>query len=755
MNSYNENLNATVVASLQSLDLDEKNLKSQLNSAMFTLYHAEGATITANDKLGESKEDLNFKNSVKQIAVINTNISNNLLSSATQADQYLKQAVSNAAVGASNVQIAATSIVRLASDIGSIFSIVNAADFDTDIFHQTDHVRNLMNDTAYEAEVASQISMDASKLTSEVSSSTVLDRAKSTNASIKDLLKIASADFDTASQTVNADNATQATVSADEKVAEGALEDVCIDYLASKVAYYSTNDDLNLNLTVKSDAFSDSIDEDLSLMDWPKNPSLSFNVSFNIIKSPFPPFADAKRPTYPVESYAIFVVKESKKLTFSASNAETLLLNSVAKQYVPFVPPVAHPSPGSLAPIAPQYNGLRLSADKTKISGPIYFESIIGKDETGKNFTLQDTDGDDITIGVDYVAFVMASYYNDYKKLLNNFDDFLSAPSKSFCLKNELQAVDHYNISVGPIVTDDDVAKLQDLFTTELDKSIQNEARTDDSSDDQKQPAYSMQLKFSVKEYSENTDKVSYRCIFLPEPADVAKGLLTKSSLKSLIDIEYLGLKSAEDNHDSEVSAAEARVSKTELLQRQATTDNANIEAQIAAFQAKNPNPEGDQAKELASLKASLRASGNLLNKHEKDYKDELSALTQLKVKKVSTLSKLVAQRHSIPGFFVNLPLAEQVSAGNYLPTVQFTDSSAQKTTAAADVNDHTRKMVETNWTAFIGPDATDNFGNLLVSKKSYIPVIVTIAVVSEDKEDAYANAISDFETTKTFQYIK
>src|SRR6187402_25518 len=106
MNSYNENLSATVVASLQALDLDEKNLKSQFNSSMFTLYHAEGATITADVKLTNSKSDLKFKNTIKQIAVVNTNISNNLVSTATQADLYLKQAVTNAAVSASNVQIA-------------------------------------------------------------------------------------------------------------------------------------------------------------------------------------------------------------------------------------------------------------------------------------------------------------------------------------------------------------------------------------------------------------------------------------------------------------------------------------------------------------------------------------------------------------------------------------------------------------------------------------------------------------------------
>lgn len=45
MNSYNENLHSAIVNSLQSLDIEEQDLNSQVNVAMFTLYHAQGATI--------------------------------------------------------------------------------------------------------------------------------------------------------------------------------------------------------------------------------------------------------------------------------------------------------------------------------------------------------------------------------------------------------------------------------------------------------------------------------------------------------------------------------------------------------------------------------------------------------------------------------------------------------------------------------------------------------------------------------------
>lgn len=56
MNSYNENLHLAIVNSLQSLDIEEQDLNSQINSAMFTLYHAEGATIVAEQNLAAATD---------------------------------------------------------------------------------------------------------------------------------------------------------------------------------------------------------------------------------------------------------------------------------------------------------------------------------------------------------------------------------------------------------------------------------------------------------------------------------------------------------------------------------------------------------------------------------------------------------------------------------------------------------------------------------------------------------------------------
>ncbi|MDP9047216.1 MAG: hypothetical protein M3N14_03710, partial [Bacteroidota bacterium] len=181
MNTYNENLRTSVVASLQSQELAQKTVSAALNAAMFTLYYAEGATITANEKFTLAKEELAEKTSVKLQAVATSNISNNQLLSATQASQYAKQSVTNTAVCAANVQVASNAILRLASDLGSIYSIVNAADSDTDIFTQAQEARDLINQTAYEAEVASRIAMKASALMSEVSASTVMTMSTGTN----------------------------------------------------------------------------------------------------------------------------------------------------------------------------------------------------------------------------------------------------------------------------------------------------------------------------------------------------------------------------------------------------------------------------------------------------------------------------------------------------------------------------------------------------------------------------------------------
>ncbi|MBC8054189.1 MAG: hypothetical protein H7Y13_14090, partial [Sphingobacteriaceae bacterium] len=434
MNTYNENLRSSIVASLQSQELDQKAVSAELNASLFTLYYAEGATITANEKLNQATKEREEKALVKHQAVTAGNISNNQLASATQGGQYVKQATTNTAVCAANVQVAANAILRLASDLGSIYSIVNAADSDSDIYRQAQEARDLINTTAYEAEVASQMAMNASMLVSEVSASTVMDKSTATNSAMTAMLTIANSDYNTLSQTVSDANANVAAVSAKEKVAEGNFEDMTADNASTNSAYALTNQELNLNLIVTPKLSAESSE---------------MLVGFNLIKYPFKMQEIdllGKIDISPVKQYYLIFCKDSKKTTFSYGNAESLLLNGVEKQYVTVnMPTVTTPNlngPG---------NPVVTVAGKSAVNVDIKYKQL--KDTDGSFYTLQDTDGDEIVPGTNYVVFLLASYADDYKKKLNNFDDFLSAPSPFFCLTHILKPVNE-PISVFPVSTD-------------------------------------------------------------------------------------------------------------------------------------------------------------------------------------------------------------------------------------------------------------------------------------------------------------
>lgn len=432
MNTYNENLQSAVISSLQAQGLDQKTVQSQMNASMFTLYYAEGATVTGREKLATALLEMGDTAITKSAAVDNTNLSNNLLSSATQGNQYASQSISNTAIAAANVQVAANAVVKLSSDIGSIFSIVSSANFGSEIYTQVKEARHIMDNTAYHAELASQHAMEASIKASAVSASTVLDRAKGTNGQMKNLKKVLSADFDNAAQLVAADNAMLATKSAAEKVAEGDFEDISVDYKASTSAYKSLNRGLNLNLRVPA--------KDIS--------ATSFTVKFRAIRSPFE--NDKAVANYPVDKYYLMLVKESKQTTFSLSQAEYVLENQ-QERLVPVVLAQAATGDNAAPPstTAAPTDTSKKSSGSQNISMVVNINSV--DDGNGNTYVLQDTDGDTITTGTNYVVFVMAVYVDEYKRKVNVFDDFLSAPSQYFVLTNVLKPAE--NLAVKPSAT--------------------------------------------------------------------------------------------------------------------------------------------------------------------------------------------------------------------------------------------------------------------------------------------------------------
>ncbi|AXG74374.1 hypothetical protein DVK85_09075 [Flavobacterium arcticum] len=667
MNTYNENLRSTIVSSLQSQNAEQKDLKSKLNAAMFSLYHSEGASITAEEKLDQAKIDQDAKAEVKTQAVSNSNSSNNELKSATQADAFVKLSVSNTAVCAANVQIAANAVTKLASDVGSIYSIINAADFDTDIYVQAKEINDLMNDTAYGAELNSQLAMEASSLTSEVSSAVVLSESKSTNTAIKNLLKITSDAYDTASQTVVDDNTALSATNAAEKGIEGNFKYLTVDYNAAASAYNSMNRELNQQLEVitgKSDT--------------------SFTAHFNKLLNPF-------YDTDPVKDYYLFIVKESKGNTFSISTAEGI----VTKQNRRFVT-VALPEQTIATTNELSVVGTNVSMNDEMITTQVNFMNI------DDDNTLLDADGDVITLGTNYVAFLLAVYTDEYKRSINNFSDFLSAPSLAFSITTHLNAVENSNIKVTSQTKDknEEDIKNEEAFTSFLSQFKSNGQAENSLS---KKAGYSYKITFSVNQNP--AYNVAYRFMLLPVYKGTTEEMLTMDSMQSFIN-DISSIDTIAEEFDPQIEAKQANITELELEQQQATLEGEND----------------------TKLKTQLS-----------DLKAQLKKLVQEKAAKIKSLN---TNSKSNINFFFSLPLAEQVPVGSYIPAQA--DTEANKGSSSKDL---------TNWLTYISADTTDNFGNLLIDNNKYIPVILTFAVEENANGNSFTNALSDFNTATPFIY--
>ena len=458
MISYNGDLRSAVIVLMANQQLELKNITSQWNAAIFTLFYAEEARITACQKLDDGLEILKSMEKIKDAAGINNSIAVNTNASAKDLRERASLSVNNVSVAAANVQIAANAIMKLASDIGSIFSVVSAADFNTDIYEQTKEANRLMSITASEAELSSQRAMEASSLTAQISSSILADMASVTQKSIANLVSTSISDFNTVTALIATDNANLSNASNAEKETEGILQCINADYLAALSSYVLTNKELNLDLHVASG----------------KKNNTSFDVQFDFYKNPFTDNQDTIQ-TLPntseglpvkvtdgaVKAYYIMLVKDRQKSIFSIENAEFLL--SKRDRFI-------------------RIKGVPKQPDQK------FIKKTIGIAD------LKDSDGDSIQLAVGYVVFVLAVFTDEYKKEINNFDDYLSAPSLPFTLTNNL---------ASPKPADIRIAKLHPDI-----------------------------LEFSVIEDHEYS--VEYRCLLLPADHNLLKGLLTTGKLKNL-----------------------------------------------------------------------------------------------------------------------------------------------------------------------------------------------------------------------------
>lgn len=685
MNTYNDNLHAGVMDSLQQLDQDVKKINSQANAAMFTLYYAEGATITARDKLDATKTKQLEQEAIKEQAVNNSNVLNNVQASAIQANQYIKQSASNMAIAAANVQIAANAIVRLSSDIGSIYNIVQAANFDSEISEQAGQANGFISKTAYAAEAASQTAMEASVLVAKIPASTVEDKARSTNKLMNDLLKIVSDNYDVVSQKVADNNKALAAASGDEKRSEGAFDNLHTIRRATDDAYRLTNKELNL---------------DLKVIPVPGNGHLKMNVQFDLIRSPFR--EKVKDAIHPVKDYYLFLVKDKQKLNFTSSTAESILLHDGSQRFVSFHHDI-HPS-------AKKINAIPLD--------PIDVGAVRGKNGT---YALRDSDGDRIEAGVNYVAFLLAAYDEQYKRKLNSFDDYLSAPSAVFSFSHQLAVAKFQHSSHILKITDD------------------------------KEPA---SLHFTVQEDPDISKQVEYRCIFLPTYDNPSLTGMTNTTSLAELDKEIDDLKASSKKNEEDI--ASLQVEQDTLVDQidEERNKNRSLLTDVADELVKGPYlSDKGKAKEVAEAfiqvykpeneddVKSLADNPKLVKDHVvslvKFHRNSQDLLTKNKEKEVIDANLQLKHRSKI-GFLFNLDLAGQVSAGNY--------------TVA--------KQVDGKWTVPIDESTTDNFGNLLIlikdksdKGKLYSPVILSISTAAEPDLSKFTNGWTGYENSPRLSF--
>lgn len=752
MSSYNENLRSNVIASLQSQELDLTKVNSQKNASMFTLYFNEGATLKAGEQLEYTKSVLVNKLGVKTQAVANCNISNNLAGSASQANLYVKQSITNSAVCAANVQLASNSIVKLASDLGSIYGIIHAIDAKSDIYILAEEARSLIITTAYDAELASQKAMEASILTSEVSASNVLDKSKTNSDLMNTVLKITADEVNTAGQQLLSEESNLAAASTIEKQSEGDYLDISIDYQSTKAAYQATNQGLNLNLLVTNQT------------------ALDFTVNFDRIKMPFKhletmsPAVKKANPYYPIKNYYLIVVKDAKKSTFSISNAENLLIgdekdpaqgssfNSAGTSSVSpalnskrLIIPVPAPDDTSDATSSAPTSAMGV---KTLISCDINYQEMV---IDGKGpFTIQDSDGDDIVLGTSYVVFILGLYTDDYKKKLNCFDDFLSAPSPSFILTIKLVAIDGSTIKTSAL-TSDSPAPTSTQTSQVPTSTTSNEANI---------LLENGVLNFKVAENPDNISLVEYRCIFLP-PNDPWAGLLLNKESTLALKQEVESLEAIAVEYDPQIAIAQAKVIDTknyiELLEGKLATANKTSNAQDGVIE-ENSATVNTANSELSRLNAQIEFQKNNV------LQPILQKLEQLKKGKNDKKEsiKQIAMNENVQ-FLFNLKIAEQVLFGNYIVAKQSTLQSLQppiihheqnkgKSVSAnntgVEIGSAELAHPELEYTIQVNASVTDNFGDPLIDGQQYTPVIISYCIAAEENLSKFTNSWSGYQNS-------
>lgn len=377
MNAYNENLQQTVVKTLAALSLAKANLSSVKTSAEITLYQAQGAEITAREKLKSTQINQAIWRGINDQAHYNNCQVVNLLASAAEANTDVASSVTNAATAAANVQIAANAIATLAADIGGVLSIATASLSESNLCSRIVHANSFINEVANDSRRIAMDAMNTSAFTSEITTTEVLAQTQAVKSKFDNILKSTQTTLENFANLAITKRAAINQTSQAERLAEGGLEDAARELRAAVQSYQNANNRLNhgLSVTVIS--------------------SQEVQISFAALSNPLPTFESSQAVSITIPSadpkYFLALLPAQNQSTFALDQAQQIFAQN-------------HEYFTSLS--VPAVNmAIRLSTD-------VY--------------------GNPINAGSSYVAYLYIELSQSYKQYISNFSDVLSAPSQLF-----------------------------------------------------------------------------------------------------------------------------------------------------------------------------------------------------------------------------------------------------------------------------------------------------------------------------------
>ena len=467
MNTYEENLKSTAIATLSALAAEQDRLDSAQTAEHYKLYYAQGAQLTALDKVGATKHTLKSVGLINTECLANDNAAVNLLATATTANGTVATSNTNMATAASNVQIASNAIALVAAEIGAALNNATASLYKTNVYNKLSDANALINEVANESKRISDSAMMASSNTSEIIAGPVLTQATAFKAKVDNLLKATQAEVKKFNDQYVAEKAAVGQASIAERQAEGAVQDADCEADAIDTAYQNANTQLNIGLSATVYSATTGA-----------TPTCTLTIGFNDLSTPqfYSAPGELAIPAMG-PTYYVVLVPQSKQATLTTDLAEQLF-NAQNKDATQFVP-------------------ISTTGSKLTFSTDVYLNPIVP--------------------GQPYVVFMYAVLTSEYKFFINNYSDWLSAPSANFVVAEELPIAQNIKPTVPKQANPD-----RPLFVT-----------------------------FNAAPFKPQDGTLEYRCILVEEDAnDYELRLMNKSPSPIFFDLD-IALQVAPANYES------------------------------------------------------------------------------------------------------------------------------------------------------------------------------------------------------------